>query len=75
MTVRVLPLPLMHLTAAVVAASTHAEAGGDDGREDHEHDSKDAADQESRLIVDPLQRDKMVRQCTVRLRLRVKCEE
>lgn len=35
----VFPLPLMHLTSAVITASTHAETRGYDGSQDHKHDA------------------------------------
>lgn len=69
-TVGVLPLPLMHLASAVVAASTHAEARGDDGREDHEHDAGDGAYQEPGLVMDPLNVwSETVNQCLLTLPL------
>lgn len=54
LTVSVLPLSLVHLASAVLAAPTHAETRADDGREDHDQDSDRRAYEEPHLVADPL---------------------
>lgn len=54
LTVSVLPLSLVHLASAVLAAPAHAETHADDGREDHDQDSHRRAHEEPHLVVDPL---------------------
>lgn len=54
LTVSVLPLSLVHLAPAVLAAPAHAETHADDGREDHDQDSDRRAHEEPHLVVDPL---------------------
>lgn len=54
LTVGVLPLSLVHLASAVLAAPAHAETRADDGREDHDQDSDRRAYEEPHLVVDPL---------------------
>ena len=52
--VGVLPLPLVHLPPAVVAAATHAEAGAHDGHQHQEQQAQGTAHQEARLVVHAL---------------------
>lgn len=54
LTVSVLPLSLVHLASAVLAAPAHAETHADDRREDHDQDSHRRAHEEPHLVVDPL---------------------
>lgn len=56
LTVGVLPLSLVHLPSAVLAAPTHAETRAYDGDEDHEDDTDGCTYEESGLVVDPLGR-------------------
>lgn len=53
--VAVLPLPLVHLPSAVLTAAAHTEAHADDGREDHKQDADGGANEETGLVVGPLQ--------------------
>lgn len=54
MAVGVLPLSLVHLAAAVIAAPTHTETRADDRHDDQEQDSDRRAYEEPHLVVDRL---------------------
>ena len=49
----------MHLPAAVLTASTHTETHPYDGDEDHERDTDGRTCEESDLVVDPLQEERI----------------
>lgn len=59
LTVDVLSLSLVHLPSAVLTASTHAETHAYDGGEHHEHDTDGRTYEETGLVVDPLQEDRI----------------
>lgn len=59
LTVDVLSLSLVHLPSAVVTASTHTETQAYDGGEDHEHDTDGRTYEETGLVVDPLQEERI----------------
>lgn len=59
----VFPLPLVHLSAAILAATTNTEAHGQHGDQDHEQNADGGAHQEPQLIVGPLSSGRRYNTC------------